>query len=469
MRKKLLVMLAILGVTPVFAETTTVGDCTWTYKEVNGVWKIESVESTTNEIVIPATLDGKYISVIASNAFYHCHWLKSVKVSVGIKTIGDSAFRECKYLERVELPQGLLAIGNYTFMGCCGLQSVVIPDGVTYIGAYGFCGCTGMSSIEIPDSVKEIGSGAFYMDCSLREVQLPKGLEIVRPKLFMDCTSLTNVVFGSAVWVVMEDAFRDCFRLKQLTIPDTMEYFGGGAFADCDGLEQMDFEGWAVEFNEDPELSKEIRIRYNVEYIDEWAVLINDYGFTNAEAYYPEKPEPTPVVEPTVVTNCVAITITNVIVQYVFNSVQPNIAVPQSADAGYVNVLTEIKGGAVAVPSSWTNNYPRFAEVLGDDFTAALIKTIKNDGSGNPVFVWQDYVAGTDPTDVNSKFKASITLVEGEPVVSWTPELEPEQAALRKYTVYGKVHLYDEKWSVVEGDAGNYSFFKVTVEMKKVE
>ncbi len=459
-------VIACLCVGVALGEEATVGDCTWTYKEENGVWKIESVESTTNEIVVPATLDGKYISVVASNAFYHCHWLKSVKVSVGIKTIGDSAFRECKYLEKVELPQGLLAIGNYTFMGCCALESVVIPDGVKLIGAYGFCGCTGIKSIEIPDSVLEIRTGAFYLDCSLKEVRLPSDLEQIQPRTFMDCTSLTNVILGPAVWVIREDAFRDCIRLGHITIPDTMEYFGGGAFADCDGLVQMDFEGWAVEFNEDPELSKDIHIRYNVKYIDEWAVLIDEYGFTNAEAYYPDKPQPTPVVEPTVITNCVAITVTNVIVQYVFNSVQPNIAVPQSTDAGYVNVLTEIKGGAVAVPSSWTNNYPRFAEVLGSDFTTALTRSIKNDGTGHPLYVWQDFVAGTDPTDVNSKFSASITLVGGVPVISWTPELKPEQATLRAYTVYGKAHLYDEKWSVVDGDAEKYGFFKVTVEMK---
>ena len=460
-----LILTMVLCTGVVVAETATVGNCTWTYKQKNGAWGITSVESTTNEIVVPATLDGKYISLIASNAFNHCYWLKSVKVSVGIKTIGDSAFQECKYLERVELPQGLLAIGNFAFMGCLALKSVVIPDTVTFLGSYSFHGCTDLKHLELPDSVLQIGYGAFNLDCSLESVRLPKNLEILSPYLFMNCTSLTNVILGPECWCIMNEVFSNCMELKKITIPEKMEYFAGDVFAYCDALEQMDFEGWPPEFVGDPCIPKDLHIRYNVEYIEDWAVLIDEYGFTNAEAYYPEKPQPPPA-EPTVATNCVAITVTNVIVQYVFNSVQPSIAVPQSSEAGYVNVLTEIQGGAVAVPSSWADNYPKFKELFGDNFAAALTKTIKNDGTGNPIFVWQDFVAGTDPTDANSKFEASITLVGGTPVISWTPELKPEQAALRKYTVLGKAHLYDEKWSVVDGDTEKYGFFKVTVEMK---
>ena len=80
--------------------------------------------------------------------------------------------------------------------------------------------------------------------------------------------------------------------------------------------------------------------------------------------------------------------------------------------------------------------------------------------------VWQDYVAGTDPTDENDIFKASITLVDGVPQVSYTPELPEAVAAKRKYTTYGKARLQDEEWHVVDGDVANYNFFKVTVEMR---
>ena len=77
--------------------------------------------------------------------------------------------------------------------------------------------------------------------------------------------------------------------------------------------------------------------------------------------------------------------------------------------------------------------------------------------------MWQDYVAGTDPTDTNSVFTATITMVDGAPVVTWSPELPPEQAAFRAYTIYGKTNLTDKAWHSQTNEASR--FFKVTVDM----
>ena len=83
------------------------------------------------------------------------------------------------------------------------------------------------------------------------------------------------------------------------------------------------------------------------------------------------------------------------------------------------------------------------------------------------MFVWQDYVAGTDPTDETDVFTASITIVDGKVKVSCSPELDDARKALRKYMTWGKVKLTDKDWSVVgEGEEGNFNFFKVTVEMR---
>ena len=64
-------------------------------------------------------------------------------------------------------------------------------------------------------------------------------------------------------------------------------------------------------------------------------------------------------------------------------------------------------------------------------------------------------------------YASSITIVDGEVKVSYTPELDDARKALRKYTTWGKEKLTDKDWSVVgEGEEGNFNFFKVTVEMK---
>ena len=40
--------------------------------------------------------------------------------------------------------------------------------------------------------------------------------------------------------------------------------------------------------------------------------------------------------------------------------------------------------------------------------------------------VWQDYVAGTDPTNALSKFTVKIEMKDGAPVVAWSPAFNGE-------------------------------------------
>ena len=140
----------------------------------------------------------------------------------------------------------------------------------------------------------------------------------------------------------------------------------------------------------------------------------------------------------------------------------------QAEETGFVTVVTEIKGGVVAVPATWAANFPSYTEKFGSDFTASLTKpTGKKDATGNNLKVWQDYVAGTDPTNPDDTFRAKVSMVGDEPVISWEPTLSAAEAAKRTYTIYGRQVLYSGDWTpVAAGHAKDYNFFKVTVEMK---
>ena len=140
---------------------------------------------------------------------------------------------------------------------------------------------------------------------------------------------------------------------------------------------------------------------------------------------------------------------------------------------GFVVVSTELlgTGGAVAIPQDWGSLFPKYTAMYGSDYAASLLKlTGKIDGNGVPMYVWQDYVAGTDPTEKGDLFKASVKIENGIPVISYTPELTPEQKALRIYKTLGKKKLLDEDWVDITDASGEemkeYNFFKVTVEMK---
>ena len=160
------------------------------------------------------------------------------------------------------------------------------------------------------------------------------------------------------------------------------------------------------------------------------------------------------------------LTVTNVVMHYV-QEVASAPSVESLPSDGLVAVISEVKGSeAISVPCSWTNSYPRFAEMFGTDFVAALTKpTGKTGANGVPLLVWQDYVAGTDPTDPTSEFSATIDFIDGHPMVTWSPKVE-DAAFPRVYRIYGKESLNDADWTELSEDSlDGYNFFKVTVEM----
>ena len=112
------------------------------------------------------------------------------------------------------------------------------------------------------------------------------------------------------------------------------------------------------------------------------------------------------------------------------------------------------------VPYSWLTGYNLG---LDSDFeTAAKLATGKVDAKGRPMAVWQDYVAGTDPTNPNDFLRAVISLTNDVPYVSWTPNLNTN-GEVRVYTVMGKTNLTDAAWTCPTNAA--HRFFKVKVEM----
>lgn len=290
---------------------------------------------------------------------------------------------------------------------------VVQPDGGPYIEE--------IDGVEIRFSVENGFSVVQGCNGSPERVRIPVALG-GRPVMgiassaFANQVALKTVVLDEGVQEIGAKAFVGCQILDGLKLPQSVVSLGDNTFSGCGRL--------------NAQMAK--------------AVL---NGTITAE---------------------VTLMVTNVAVNYIFNSIQPEFALPATSDRGFVNIIAEVKGGVVSVPESWADEYPKFTEKFGSDFTKALaMKTGKKDGAGNDMFVWQDYVAGTDPTKEDDVFTASITIVDGEVKVSYLPELDDARKALRKYTTWGKAKLTDKDWSVVgEGEEGNFNFFKVTVEMR---
>ena len=108
----------------------------------------------------------------------------------------------------------------------------------------------------------------------------------------------------------------------------------------------------------------------------------------------------------------------------------------------------------VPVPYAWLDQYPVLLSLAGGDYEAAALADVDGDGQ----MAWQEYVAGTVPTNRESVFMSLISLSNGVPGVTWTPDL----GTARVYNVEGRTNLTEGAWGPT--NAGS-RFFRVNVWM----
>ena len=450
---------------------------------------------------------------VGSGAFAGCKGATRLKLSSSLSSIAESAFAECYGIRSVVIPDNVASIESQAFAGCVALETVTIGDGIVSIGsrAFGKCssssgwhadfdvGCTNLQSIFFSCYYEPyMGDCVFGYDNGLSsslpancvayvvssaggwDATIPgewNGIQIrwldsypIQPEepypeepdpASDELMALTNgrcwrfiVNEGKATIIGMSptsgeivipsylvvdgveypvsrigtNVFANATDLTEITIPECIESISPSAFSGCDKL-------WASWFK---------RLASGI-----------DTGSAGAG-------------DTSAAETSIVLTVTNVVVHYVTASKQSDMVTPPES-TGLVNVIAEVTPGvSVSIPSTWADRYSGFVTKFGSDFSAALMKpTGKRDGSGNAMLVWQDFVAGTDPTNPDDKFSASIMFdSEGKPVLSWTPELSASEAGKRIYRKFGKVRLNDNEWTLIDGDEGAYNFFRVTVEMR---
>ena len=112
------------------------------------------------------------------------------------------------------------------------------------------------------------------------------------------------------------------------------------------------------------------------------------------------------------------------------------------------------------VPYAWLDQYNLG---VGTDYETAGNAASGKMNWGKPSAVWEEYVAGLDPTDTNSRLVANIEMRDGVPFVSWTPDLNTN-GIIRTYKVYGSETLENGgNWQYPTNSL--HRFFRVKVEM----
>ncbi len=108
------------------------------------------------------------------------------------------------------------------------------------------------------------------------------------------------------------------------------------------------------------------------------------------------------------------------------------------------------------IPLEWFEGQ----RLLGTDGSLTIEIAAMMDTDRDGLTNAQEYIAGTDPADAFSNFKAYISFDEEtkEPIITWEPNLMNG----RTYRVYGKASLSDEDWTTPV--TPNHHFFKVEVD-----
>ena len=123
---------------------------------------VTGIADTKNpDIVIPSTYKGLPVVGIWERAFYRNSFIRSLKISEGVRSIEKEAFYECSSLTSVTIPKSVRLIGESAFSYCNALNKVSISDGVKTINDSAFAVCPSLASVRIPKSVTDIGAQAF--------------------------------------------------------------------------------------------------------------------------------------------------------------------------------------------------------------------------------------------------------------------------------------------------------------------
>lgn len=262
-------------------------DATQSFRYVpldDGTVQITKYIGTVENVIVPATIDGKAVTSIGMNAFFKSDrserkFLKSVVLPEGLKEIGQGAFTEnwrltkvvfpstlekigqnafwcCYKLPEITLPEGLKVIESEAFLVCKSLKEVVVPNSVTEVGsnAFGSCvklekavvpdhlkrfdcfgGCSSLISVNIPSAAETINLN----DCAISEITIPSGVTKLEWNSFANCKNLKKVTLPKNLKIIEKEVFRDCTSLKSISIPAGVTEIGTGAFEGCTSLEKI--------------------------------------------------------------------------------------------------------------------------------------------------------------------------------------------------------------------------------------
>ncbi len=190
----------------------------------------EYSDNSRTEVTVPATFQGKPVTVIGGQAFANTQNLIRINLPDTIVELGGGAFSGCTSLEAPILPESLRVIKNHAFYGC-KFETVELPRGLTELGN-AFQNCSNLKSLTIPAGVTVIPDEAFWLCPALESVTMLGEAERIGVKAFKDCKKLVRFS-AKGTPAIEEQAFNSCGELRIFDVPEGVSKLGRSAFAGC--------------------------------------------------------------------------------------------------------------------------------------------------------------------------------------------------------------------------------------------
>ena len=256
-------------------------------------------ESFADEyVVIPATHNGKPVTIIEEYAFQECNSIIIVTIPDSIIEIREGAFASCERLSFVKFGNNVQfdRIEDYTFASCGCLLNVTIPANVTEIGQGAFYNCDNLSNIYYLGSENEWSAIAVDMEneylndqarvhyhneletCDLDfafslnedgesytldfidESFMGKYVEVPathngKPVTVIGTFALFSerfetIILPEGITMIESHAFDGAKTLSTIVIPASVNIIGTDAFKDCVALRDMYYLGTTEEWEE---------------------------------------------------------------------------------------------------------------------------------------------------------------------------------------------------------------------------
>ena len=218
-----------------------------TYVLPNGTVAITAYHGSDKNVRIPATINGRTVTVIGENAFRKNTKLKEVDIPEGVIEIESCAFYSCNSLMRIKLPSSLVTIGANAFSCSQHLEEwqyveMKLPIGLKTLGDAAFSGLK-LRSVTIPGSMRQIEGNPFSSCESLEEILADPNQTsfYVIGNVLFSATDQTMICYPAGlkdkVYEIPDgtrkigrSAFPVFGHLKEIRIPESVEWIPDKAF-----------------------------------------------------------------------------------------------------------------------------------------------------------------------------------------------------------------------------------------------